>query len=166
MTGEFSKIEKEFGKYGSTALFSTLVLIILLCALLVIAYFIAQSDQGRVLNYFVVLLGALCGWALGIFSSPYSKTEEKRFSSISQAISAFVSGYVLSKFDRFLEASLFTDTKVPQYDTWVRLGLFVAATGLFALLIFSNRAYFRADDDQSDTKGADAQPDSQAGLRE
>jgi hypothetical protein len=152
MTSAFSKIEKEFGKYGSTALFSTLVLIVLLCSLLAVAHLIAQSDQCRILNYFVILLGALCGWVLGIFCSPYSETEAKNFVSIGQAISAFVSGYVLSKFDRFLEASLFVDTKIPQYHTWVRLGLFAAAAGIFALLIFSNRAYFRTDNKQPQTK--------------
>lgn len=158
MAGEFERIEKEFGKYGSTALFSTLVLLLLLCGLVAVAHTIAQTEQGRILNHFVVLLGALSGWALGIFSSPYSQTEEKRFSSIAQAISAFISGYALSKFDRFLEASLFTNQSTPQYDTWVRLGLFVAATGLFALLVFSNRAYFRTDDSQASPTVVDAQP--------
>ena len=146
MANEFRRIEEEFGKYGSTALFSNFLLIVLLGALLVIAYYIAQSDQSRIYNYLVILLGSLCGWTLGIFFSPYSEKEAKSFVSIGQAISAFVSGYVLSKFDRFLEASLFLETKAPQYDTWTRLALFVAAMVMFALLIFTNRAYFRTDD--------------------
>ena len=158
MAGEFKKIEQEFGKYGSTALFSTLVLLFLLCALVTIGHVIAQTDQGRILNYFVLLLGALCGWALGIFSSPYSASEEKKFGSIAQAISAFISGYALSKFDRFLEASLFASAAVPQNDTWIRLGLFVASAGLFALLIFSNRAYFRTEDIQPSSMATDARP--------
>ena len=158
MAGKFERIEKEFGKYGSTALFSTLILLLLLCGVVAVAHTIAQTDQARTLNYFVVLLGSLSGWALGIFSSPYSATEEKRFGSIAQAISAFISGYALSKFDRFLEASLFTNQSTPQYDTWVRLGLFVGTTALFALLVFSNRAYFRTDDSPASPVPEDPQP--------
>lgn len=148
MTSEFKRIKEEFGKYGNTALFSNMILVVLLGGLLAIAHYISQSDQSRIYNYLVILFGALCGWALGIFFSPYSEKEEKSFASIGQAISAFVSGYVLSKFDRFLEASLFLETKVPQYDTWTRLALFTAAVTLFTLLIFTNRAYFLTDDAQ------------------
>lgn len=82
MAGEFENIEKEFGKYGSTALSSTLVLLLLLFVLVVIAHSIGENDHARIINYFVILLGALCGWALGIFSSPYSTDEAKKFGSI------------------------------------------------------------------------------------
>lgn len=136
--------ERKFGKYGKTALTSVLVLVVLFAALLKIAPDMTK-DGNVVLNYFSILLGALCGWALGIFYSPYNPEEEKRFLSIGRTISAFVSGYAVSKFDRLIEASLFIETKVPQNDSWARVGLFAASTVLFALLVFSCRAYFQSD---------------------
>lgn len=146
MAGEFKRIEDEFGKYGSTALFSNLLLILLIIGLLVIANWIAESESSRHYNYLVILLGSVCGWAIGMFISPYSEKEARKFISIGQAISAFATGYVVSKFDRFLEATLFIDNKVPQFDAWIRLALFLSAMALFALLIFSNRAYFRTEE--------------------
>jgi hypothetical protein len=51
----------------------------------------------------------------------------------------FVSGYVVSKLDRFLEGSLFENGK-PTVQ-WVPLGLFAAAFILSTILVFVNRVY-------------------------
>ena len=87
----------------------------------------------------------LVGWALGMFFAPYSKKEQDSFSKIAAAISAFVSGYIVSKFDRFLESSLFGE-EGPDFLSWLRAGLFFSALALAMLSVFSNRLYFGAPD--------------------
>lgn len=137
---DLDQIAGELGENVNTVVFSLLLLILILGGLLWITRTMTNSESAY--NYLILLLGALCGWVLGIFFAPYTAEEAKKLVTFRQAISAFISGYVLSKLDRFLEASLFVEGKVPQYDTWIRLGLFVAATAIFALGTFTCRAYF------------------------
>jgi hypothetical protein len=108
--------------------------------LLALVYLLSPKEQANT-NYLIVLLGSLLGWVLGLFFSPYDDKEAKAFVSIGQAVSAFISGYVFSKLDRFVEASLFV-AQGPVYGSWIRVGLFVAAAVIWAVLVFSSRAYF------------------------
>ena len=120
MSSTLDEFEKKYGEYGLTATTSNLVLVPLFCALLFLAY----NTGNIVVNYLIIILGAACGWAVGIFYSPYNRVEEDKFSAIGRTISVFVSGYALSKFDRFLEKTLFDEAKDPVFDIWMRLGFF------------------------------------------
>lgn len=65
-----------------------------------------QQGSGREdysFTYLAGLVGALTGWVTGIFLSPYSQGEARQFSDYGKALSAFISGYLLSKCDRFLD---------------------------------------------------------------
>jgi hypothetical protein len=128
--------------FRGTVLWSNLGLGSLAIALLFLCYY--TTADGRAYNYLLVMLGALVGWTLGIYWAPFSVTEQARFVTIGQAVGTFISGYFLSKIDRLLERSLFGVDAAPQLDTWLRLGLFAAATMLFALIVYTNRAYFRS----------------------
>lgn len=91
-------------------------------------------------NRLVAIIGALCGWIIGTAFAPFSDAEKEHFRQISGVISAFLSGYVVSKLDRFLEAKLFPVSEANR-DSWARVGLFVAAFLLAATTVFVNRLY-------------------------
>lgn len=88
------------------------------------------------------MLGALVGWGIGILASPFNKTESTRFISLGQAISAFVSGYLISKLDRFFEVALYSKEGMLHTDAWGRAGLFVASFLVMTLVVFMNRIYW------------------------
>lgn len=137
-------LERALGKYPFSVI-STNVFAFAFSG--VIAWFCcAVSDEPiqQVFNGLIALTGALVGWALGMFFAPFTEAEAARFSSIGQAASAFVSGYAVSKLDRFLELTMFQN-EAPVTITWVRLGLLFCSMMLVMLTVFSNRAYFRAD---------------------
>lgn len=69
-----------------------------------------------------------------------NNNETQKFLSLSQTISVFLSGYVISKLDRFLEASLYQDGILKKLS-WVRLAFFVVSF----LMTSVNRSYFDYD---------------------
>lgn len=101
----------------------------------------AKEDAKAIsVNRLAALIGALCGWIIGIAFAPFSSAEQQQFQAIGSVVSAFLSGYVVSKLDRYLEGVLFPigpQTK----DSWARVGLFVASFLLVAIAVFLNRLY-------------------------
>jgi hypothetical protein len=143
--------EAQFGPYGWTVLISLFLLLCALVAVVRLAYVSNRMNDG----FLVILVGALLGWAAGMFFSPYTVTERSNFVSISQAVSAFVSGYLLSKLDRFLEHSLFSK-EGPDPATWTLIGFFSVAFMVFALGTYSCRRYFAAKEPKESEKNLDA----------
>lgn len=70
-----------------------------------------------------------------------------------QRSTVFISGYVVSKLDRFVEASAFVN-KEPVSENWIRIGLFVSTALLSLITIVTNRVYFRPDPPEEDSKSA------------
>ncbi|MBE3023058.1 hypothetical protein [Janthinobacterium sp. GW458P] len=112
------------------------------------------SPNGEVLakNYLIILIAFLLGWTTGMYLSPYDRKEALKFVTIGQAISAFLSGYVLSKFDRFIENFLFGKNKLPIYDNWIHLGMFLASFLVACILVFTARAYFDIEEREGKVK--------------
>ena len=54
-------------------------------------------------SFLVGLAGMAVGNILGFFASPYNKGEKTAFSEYGKAIAAFVTGFLLSKFDKLME---------------------------------------------------------------
>lgn len=98
-----------------------------------------DSSESRSANLLTALLGGLCGWIIGMAFAPFTPVESSQFISISNAVSVFLSGYVVSKLDRFLEGALFPVDKSP--NSWARVGLFTAALLLASVTVFTNRLY-------------------------
>jgi glucan phosphoethanolaminetransferase (alkaline phosphatase superfamily) len=139
-----SGLEKIFGNYPFSVIFTNIFAVAFSFVIAWLCYAVSLEPLQQVLNTLLALTGALIGWALGMFFAPYTQTEAARFSSIGQAVSAFVSGYVISKLDRFLEATMFQE-QIPVTITWMRFGLIFCSMLLVMLTVFSNRAYFRPD---------------------
>lgn len=143
-------LEKFFGKYPFSVIFTNLFAIAFGLVIGWLCFAIDADPLQRILNALIAILGGLLGWALGMFFAPYNKEEESRFSTIGQTVSAFVTGYVISKLDRFLELTMFQNVplgdvqvQVPVSITWVRIGILVCSILLVVLTVFSNRSYFR-----------------------
>jgi hypothetical protein len=120
-----------------TGLFALLfgVLLLYLCIVL-------GADRSAIgLNLLVTLLGALAGWALGMFFSPIDERDAKRLQFVGKTVGAFVSGYLLGKVDPFLAEQVKRATETPSDVNWVRVGLCAAAGLLGAVVVFVNRAY-------------------------
>jgi hypothetical protein len=101
----------------------------------------AKEDQAsRSANRLIAAIGALCGWIIGIAFAPFSDTEKSHFASIASTVSAFLSGYVVSKVDRFIEGVLFPIGDATR-ESWTRVGLFTGALLLAAITVFINRLY-------------------------
>jgi hypothetical protein len=98
------------------------------------------NPESKSANRLVAMLGALCGWIIGIAFAPFSAAEKEQFAAISSVVSAFLSGYVVSKVDRFIEGVLFP-VNAASRESWTRVGIFTAALLLASVTVFVNRLY-------------------------
>jgi hypothetical protein len=115
ITAFWNWMEATFGKYASTVLFTNTFALLFAIFLIVLCGRLATDRGIRFQNYLIFCLGALTGWALGMFFVPYGVEDRPIFEDVGKVTSVFVSGYALSKFDRFLEATMFDDKK-PRMD--------------------------------------------------
>lgn len=98
------------------------------------------NPESRSANRLVAMLGALCGWIIGMAFAPFSDPEKIQFAAISSVVSAFLSGYIVSKADRFIEGILFP-VNAASRESWTRVGLFTAALLLASVTVFIYRQY-------------------------
>lgn len=145
MTKFLAGLHKLFGEYPFSVIFTNIFAVVFASVIVWLCYAASCGEPlQQVFNALLAMLGALLGWTLGMFFAPYTDKEAERFSSIGQAVSAFVSGYVISKIDRFLEATMF-EGEIPVTITWIRVALLFCSMLLVMLTVFSNRAYFRSE---------------------
>jgi hypothetical protein len=104
-----------------------------------ISFFVGTRSD-RALNLTVIVVGFCVGWLLGIMMSPYSASEKTRFAQYASAFGAFVSGYLVSKADKFLEAILDPQFVLDSVHGF-RVLAFVAALVLAAIITFVFREY-------------------------
>jgi hypothetical protein len=111
------------------------------CALLWASRQFGASDpRAFTLNVLICLLGAALGWGLGILATPLTLEDPSHFARLGQAASAFLSGYVVSKLDRFLESALYADKQLVAI-AWERLCLFAISLLVMFIVVFVNRWY-------------------------
>jgi hypothetical protein len=93
----------------------------------------------KTLNYLLVIFGGVFGYCIGILTSPYGAEERQDFTEISRAASAFLSGYVLAKADRWFDDAY----RSQQIDSafFGRLALFASAFLIMATFSFVSRKY-------------------------
>lgn len=141
MVSRLDRFKKDVGVHwlliGFTNFFAFIFGLIILCLCWKFAIQSARQPHEFIL---VSLLGALMGWTFGMFFVPYGPEDKKRFSNVTGALSAFVSGYVLSAADDFFKKML-TRLDGASETVWVMLGLFFCSALLVFLVVFSNRSY-------------------------
>lgn len=132
-----ARLKEALGDYPATTISSTVFLLALLYALWTLAPVIGGNP---VTNQLLIVLGILLGWAVGMFATPFTRVDREDFAAVRKAIYAFLSGYLVSKVDRFLERMLFKDGD-PSEIVWKQSALFAGAVIASALMIFTWRRY-------------------------
>jgi hypothetical protein len=107
-----------------------------------LAYRLGADNNAYLVNWLLCLLGAMLGWGAGLMVSPFSEKEGERFSRVTQAVSAFLSGYLLSKLDRMLETFLTISDNLFKDLVLARVALFLISFLLILIIVFINREYF------------------------
>ena len=88
--------------------------------------------------------GAVLGWIIGIITTPYDNDDKDKIGNFTKTIGAFLSGYVLSKFDKVLEEAF--KPKILLTDlVGSRLLLALTCFGLTWIVVFVFRTYTRID---------------------
>ncbi|MGI0024138.1 MAG: hypothetical protein ACREA4_03205 [Nitrososphaera sp.] len=126
-------------EYPKTVIATGIACLIFLIALGIVCWYQGKDTGERTLNALIAMFGGLIGWILGIFLIPYPG-EEKQFAAIGAAVSAFISGYLVSKLDRFFEATLYSQQQANPV-AWVRVVIFGIATLLALIFVTVNRQY-------------------------
>jgi|SRR5689334_19182258 len=114
--------------------------IIIGSALIFFAYKVGTGKDVYPITFLICIFGYILGWIIALISTPMSKNDEDGISKFSKVVGTFISGYLLSKLDKVLEAifnpaSLFTTIAGP------RLLLFACCFGLTFILVFYYRRY-------------------------
>jgi hypothetical protein len=152
------RLIKKLGPHPYSLIF-TGVFALLFGGLLVYLCVVLGRDQAAVgLNLLVSLLGALTGWALGMFFSPIDARDAKRLQFVGKTVGAFISGYLLAKVDPFLAEQVKIATESPSKVNWVRVGLCAASMLLGTVVVFVNRAYSGTSETQRPQPGPSLAP--------
>jgi len=135
--------EEVLGRYFGNVIFTNLFGLVILLLLAWACVELGGASTTAQISYALAgLIGALLGWASGMYFAPHGQGEQNKFVTLGQAVSAFASGYLVSKIDRFVEATLFPQTGITTGE-WHGAAIFVAAFLNAALVVYSNRSYFR-----------------------
>jgi hypothetical protein len=130
----------KLGNYPLTIITSNISTLFIGITLIWIAYELGIDEQAYLFNWLVILLGLVLGWGVGTLLSPFNPDEKENFSGMVKAISAFISGYILAKMDKFFEVIQSRDFF--QESTLERIILFLVAFFLSMIIVFINRTYF------------------------
>jgi|ERR1700756_3339473 hypothetical protein len=109
-----------------------------ICAIL--ASWISSKLEERAATWLVQLAGMACGAFLGFLASPKAPGEQAAFLTFAKAISAFLSGYALSKLDHLIDTLFQGDIYKDQLMV-ARLLIFFIAMIISFMIAYSYRAY-------------------------
>lgn len=116
------------------------IAIFLFVVLLILAILIGDNSTNKYLHLTVILFGACGGWLLGTLISPYDKKEKEQFSIYAKAISVFLSGYLIAKFDKAATA-IFESGNIFDAQFGFRVLAFFISFILAMLITFLFRHY-------------------------
>lgn len=109
-------------------------------ALIYLAYRVGPDPAVYPITYLICIFGYILGWIIAIVSTPMNKNDETDLGKFSKLLGSFLTGYVLSKCDKLLEAILDTN-KVFTTIAGARLLLFACCFGITFILVFYYRRY-------------------------
>lgn len=135
-------------KQSLTLLFSGAMIVVLFY----LSLRITEKDDDKWVNLAVVVFGLTAGWLLGIFISPYDG-EANHFREIGATVTAFFSGYVLSKIDGTI-TRLLSAEHVLKGLSGFRIMAGLTALMLALILTYVGRTYIAAPDSTIGAKPA------------
>jgi hypothetical protein len=92
-------------EYPKTAI--SLICAVAMLAILVIGCLVVGKDAPEQwLNLAFVVLGLALGWVPGAFLTPRDAVEDTKFKQSARALSVFVSGYLVAKIGKLVDATL------------------------------------------------------------
>lgn len=106
----------------------------------VFAFKIGPDTNVYPVTYIICVAGCILGWLIGMLTSPYNLEDENKLGKFSKLIGTFLSGYILSKFDRVIE-SLVNPTAILSPLIGLRVLLFVCFFCLIWIITFVFRQY-------------------------
>ncbi|WP_163574986.1 hypothetical protein [Halomonas faecis] len=102
------------------------------------------GDNGFWLTVVIGVFGVLCGWMLGVLSSPADARESKSFKKYAGVISAFLSGYLLTKIDGVIVE--FSQDLLSNVAYGLRAIIFASCLISGVLIMYILRAYLHGDE--------------------
>lgn len=116
-------------------------------ALLVLSFFVG-GPESIPLNIMSVIFGMGMSIPMGFLLSPLTREEEFQFNSIGKALLTFVSGYLISKLDRTIEAALAPDLILSAVAAF-RLAAFVLCFSIGVPAVYMSRLQWLSKSRQS-----------------
>lgn len=97
----------------------------------------------------LAVTGALFGWVIAIFATPYSKSEKEYFSEFAKVVSGIVTGFLLSKLGPLIDAFLLPGAngrpRITELQVAEQVLITLASFLLTFLFVFGGRLYWRED---------------------
>ncbi len=106
----------------------------------IFAYKIGPQQDVYPITYIICIAGCVFGWLVGMLTSPYNLEDESKLNKFSKLIGTFLSGYILSKFDRVIETIINPDSILSPL-IGLRVLLFVCFFCLIWIITFVFRQY-------------------------
>jgi hypothetical protein len=115
-----------------------------------IVWLISENPTEFAYSFLVGLAGMTVGNILGFFASPYNQGEKAAFSEYGKAIAAFVTGFLLSKFDKLLEVVANPENLKQNPDYGARALIFVIALATATVSTYVFRMHWESAQDFRD----------------
>jgi VIT1/CCC1 family predicted Fe2+/Mn2+ transporter len=109
-------------------------------ALAIFAYLAGPEQTVYPITYIICISGSLLGWLIAIISTPYDKTDENKIGKFTKLVGTFLTGYILSKFDKVIE-KVIDPGQILSSLIGIRLLLFICSFVLTFIVVFVYRQY-------------------------
>jgi uncharacterized membrane protein YeaQ/YmgE (transglycosylase-associated protein family) len=109
-------------------------------AIIVMAYLVGEERSVYPTTYIICICGYILGWIVALVSTPMNKTDEDKLGRFTKLAGTFLTGYLLSKFDKILEKIL-DPAQIFSSIAGARVLLFICCFGLTFILVFYYREY-------------------------
>jgi hypothetical protein len=100
------------------------------------------SSEHIPITYMTCISAWILGWIVAIITTPYDKSDEDKIGKFTKMVGSFLSGYLLSKFDKVIEKAI-TPAIVLSDIYGIRILLFACFFGLTWIFVFVFRQYTR-----------------------
>jgi len=128
---------KELNYKIKMTLISSLFLVI---PLTILAYQMSPEKNDYLVSYLICITAIILGWVFAFITSPYDNSDKKNFKEFSKLVGTFLTGYFLSKFDKFLD-SIATVHAELTILIGVRILLFISFFFLTWIVVYVFRQY-------------------------